>query len=233
MLGTSAPKPHVTAASTLPARPLGSLLAAVRRARLAPAMAVLTTLLAVATGALSGGTPPSVVARFGFSLDRLRAGRLYVLPVSDWLVYDARHWGSMLLLFAAFAAPLEAVGGPGLLAATFAVGSWGGTLLAALAVRFLGGPLGWHPRPDLVGQPDIGGSVGAWAAAGALNVLVDGRWPWLVWPARMGAGIYLGDQLAAVHGAADVAHPLGFLFGALVATVLRHRHGRRGLRFGR
>jgi hypothetical protein len=191
---------------------------AIRRIRLSLLMIAATMLLAIATGALNGGTSASVVARFGFSLDNLCAGRLYVLPTSDWLVYDVAHWSSMLFLFAIFAAPLEAIGGTALLAETFWPGSWGGTIVASLLVRALSGPLAWHPHPDLVHQADIGGSVGTWACAGALNVLLAHQPARLLWPARVAAGAYLGYQLAAVHGSADVAHPLGFLIGACLAT---------------
>jgi hypothetical protein len=188
-------------------------------------MIATTTSLAIATGALDGGTPASVVARFGFSLDNLRAGRVYVLPTSDWLVYDVTHWSSMLFLFAVFAVPLEAIGGTPLLAETFWLGSWGGTILAALLVRVLSGPLAWYPHPDLVRQADIGGSVGTWACAGALNVLLAHQLPWLLWPARFAAGAYLGYRLAAVHGSADVAHPLGFLIGSCIAAWQVRRRG--------
>src|SRR5262245_49752523 len=171
-------------------------------------MIAATTLLALTTGALNGGTPTSVVARYGFSWDNLYAGRLYVLPTSDWLVYDVAHWSSMLFLFAIFAAPLEAIAGTVFLAETFWPGSWGGTIVASILVRLLSGPFAWHPHPDLIYQADIGGSVGTWACAGALNVLLAHHPAWLLWPARIGIGAYLGYQLAAVHGSADVAHPL-------------------------
>jgi hypothetical protein len=187
-------------------------------------MIAVTTALALITGAFGGGTSASVVARFGFSFDNVGAGRLYVLPTSDWLVYDIAHWSSMLFLFAAFAVPLEAIAGSALLAETFWLGSWTGTLLAGLLVRLLGGPLTWHPHPDLLSQADIGGSVGTWACAGALNVLLGHQADWLVWPARIGAGAYLGYRLAAVHGSADVAHFIGFLVGSCLATWhVRHR----------
>jgi hypothetical protein len=189
-----------------------------RRMPLSLAMVAVTTVLAIATGALSGGTPASTVERFGYSLDNLRAGRLYVLPSSDWLVYGVRHWSSMLLLFALFAAPLELRGGTALLATAFWLGSWGGTIATSLMVASLGGPLDWHPHPDLVHEADVGGSVGAWSCAGALAVLIAG-WPgWIVWPARIGAGAYLGYRFYAVHGAADVAHGLGFLIGSCVGV---------------
>jgi hypothetical protein len=191
---------------------------AIRRIPLSLLMIAVTTALAVATGALGGGTSGSIVARFGFSLDNLRAGRLYVLPASDWLVYDVTHWSSMLFLFAIFAAPLEAIGGSAFLAETFWPGSWGGTVAGALLVRVLSGPLAWYPHPDLVHQADIGGSVGTWACAGALNIFLNGQPAWLIWPARVASGAYLGYRLAAVHGSADVAHPLGFLIGACLAT---------------
>ena len=57
-----------------------------RRIPLSLLMAAVTTILAVGTGALSGGTPATIVARFGYSLDNLRAGRVYVLPCSDCLL---------------------------------------------------------------------------------------------------------------------------------------------------
>jgi hypothetical protein len=190
----------------------------VRRLPLSLIFVVGTTVLAVATGALSGGTPASVIDRYGYSLDRLKSGHLDVVPISDWLVVGPSHWASMLLLYALFAVPLEYLGGTGLLAQAFFLGSWTATIATSLAVSMLGRSLHWYPHPDLVHQTDVGGSVGTWAAAGALNVLIAGQARWIVWPVRIGSAVYLGRQLSAVHGTADVAHLLGFCIGSVIGA---------------
>lgn len=186
-------------------------------------MMIVTTISAIASGALDGGTPSSVVERFGYSLDNLKAGHIWVFITSDWIVNNPRHWSSMLLLFALFCFPLEAIGGTKLLAAAFWTGSWGGTILTSLLVRWLRAPLAWTPHPDLVHQADVGGSVGTWSAAGALHVLVWRQPGWLLWPARLGAAAYILLRLATAGGSPDVAHLIGFLIG----TAIGLWHARR------
>jgi hypothetical protein len=171
------------------------------------------TLVAVLSGAFTGGTSQATIDRFGYSIDNLRAGHFYVIPTSDWFVEGPSHWASMMLLFVLFAIPLEWMARSGHLAVAFFVGSWVGTVVTSLVVLWLGPTLDWYPHPDLIHEADVGGSVGAWAAAGALNVLVGNRWPWIAWPVRIGSAAYLGYQLVAVHGVADVAHVLGFAIG--------------------
>ena len=188
--------------------------------RIAPLTAVMmgvTTVSALATGAADGRISPTTVQRFGTSLEALYHGRFWTLLTADWLVYNQRHWLSMLLLFFLFALPLELLAGSAQLARAFWLGSWGGTLATALLIRLLAGRAGWHPHPDLVTEPDIGGSAGTWGAAGALHVALTRQSSWLVWPLRAGALVYLGERLAFVHDSADVTHVVAVLLGMSVA----------------
>lgn len=182
----------------------------------------LTTASAVATGAISGHTGAATVERWGPSLDALARCRFWTLATGDWLVYNQRHWLSMLLLFLLFALPLEILAGRMMLAMAFWLGSWGGTVVTAVLVRLLAGHLGWHPHPDLVMEPDIGGSAGTWGAAGALHAVLTQRSSWLVWPLRLGSFLYLGERLVLVHGSADVAHVVAVGIGSAVAWGVSH-----------
>ncbi|MER3437474.1 MAG: hypothetical protein C4346_07720 [Chloroflexota bacterium] len=128
----------------------------------------------------------------------------------------------MLLLFFLFALPLELLAGSAPLAGAFWLGSWGGTIATALLIWLLAGRAGWHPHPDLVSEPDIGGSAGTWGAAGALHVVLTQRASWLVWPLRLGSLVYLGERLAFVHDSADVAHVVAVLLGMSAARHYAH-----------
>jgi hypothetical protein len=201
-----------------------------RFAPLTVMMMGLTTASAVATGAISGHTGAATVDRWGPSLDALARGRFWTLATGDWLVYNQRHWLSMLLLFLLFALPLEILAGRMMLAMAFWLGSWGGTVVTAVLVRLLAGHLGWHPHPDLVMEPDIGGSAGTWGAAGALHVVLTQRPSWLVWPLRLGSFLYLGERLVLVHGSADVAHVVAVGIGSAVAWGVSHWRAQNGHR---
>lgn len=181
-----------------------------------------TTASAVATGAADGRISPATVQRFGTSLEALRDGRIWTLLTADWLVYNERHWLSMLLLFLLFALPLELLAGSAMLARAFWLGSWGSTLFVMLLIWLLDGRTGWHPHPNLVTEPDIGGSAGTWGAAGALHVMLTRQASWLVWPLRVGSLVYLGERLAFVHDSADVAHIVAVLLGTFVAWSNAH-----------
>lgn len=188
-----------------------------RFALLTVAMMGLTTASAVATGAINGHTRAATVERWGPSLTALVHGRLWTLAAGDWLVYNQRHWLSMLLLLSLFALPLELLAGRRALATAFWLGSWGGTIVTAVLIWLLAGHLGWHPHPDLVHEPDIGGSAGTWGAAGALHVVLSRQSSELVWPLRLGSFLYLGARLVLVHGSADVAHLIAVGIGSAVA----------------
>ncbi len=196
-----------------------------RIAPLTVVMMVVTTVSAVATGAASGRISPAIVQRFGASLEALCHGRPWTLLTADWLVYNQRHWLSMLLLFLLFALPLELRAGSAHLAKAFWLGSWGGTVATALLIWLLAGRAGWHPHPNLITEPDIGGSAGTWGAAGALHVVLMRQASWLVWPLRVGSLVYLGERLAFVHDSTDIAHVVAVLLGTFVACHSAHtRH---------
>jgi hypothetical protein len=175
------------------------------------------------TGAIGGRTSESTVDRFGFSLDHLKAAHLYVLPISDWLVYDTSHWLSMLFLVLAFALPLEWLIGHWQMLVTYSLGSWIGTTAATLLIWLIDRWSDWDPEPNLRQEADIGGSVGAWTCAGAVSLLYAERFGFWIWPVRAAMLAYLGYQLIAIHGSADVAHAFGFVLGTLVAWLYLHR----------
>ena len=80
---------------------------------------VVVTGVAVASGALSGGTPEATIARWGFSLDNLGRGRLLTPFTADLLVLDAAHLCSILVMLAVFVGSVERLAGWQLAALAF------------------------------------------------------------------------------------------------------------------
>ena len=63
---------------------------------------VVVTGVAVASGALSGGTPEATIGRWGFSLANLGRGRLLTPITADLLDRDAAHLGAIHVMLADF-----------------------------------------------------------------------------------------------------------------------------------
>lgn len=190
-----------------------------RRIPLTLALIAVITLVALLTGALTTGTSTATVARWGFSLDNLRRGRVFTILTGDMMVYNARHFGSILAMLAAFVAPVEWMAGSGLTAVAFWPGSIGGSLITSIITALLESITTWSPHPDMVTAADIGASVGTWSAAGALTVLlgrVDAR---LVWPVRLALGIFLVARLIFFTETSDLAHTFGYCIGIGIAHV--------------
>lgn len=195
----------------------------VRRVPVTLALTLIITALALATGSLTGPTAHSTIARWGFSLDNLARGRLGSIFAADLLVEGRAHWFSTIAMMLAFVAPLEALAGSRLLILVFWPSSILGTLIASLTVGLPSRLVAWNPQPNLVNLEDVGASVGQWGAAGALAVVVASRYRRLGQLLFVGFALFLLYALVFERGIADVAHPIGFLIGAYVASHARRR----------
>lgn len=189
----------------------------VRRLPLTVAMITMVTALAVGTGALRGATPVATIERWGFDLQNLSRGRLHTALTMPLLVFDRSHLVTILAMLAVFLAPLEAVTSTWIALKVFWLSTIGGAVLASILVGWPGRLLGWRPHPDLVRHADVGASVGAWGAAGALAVLVATRADRRPWGLAVLLGGYLLIALALYHAIADVEHLFGFAIGVLIA----------------
>jgi hypothetical protein len=181
--------------------------------------------VALLTGALTTGTSAATVARWGFSLDNLRRGRILTIFTGDMMVYGRRHFVSTLAMLAVFVAPVEWLAGSGFTAAVYWPGSISGSLLASIITGLLESITAWSPKADMVSAADIGASVATWSAAGALTVLlgfVDTRF---VWPVRIVLGVFLLGRIVLFTGTSDLAHALGYSIGIGIAHlwVAAHR----------
>ena len=72
------------------------------------ALVLMTTVtsVAIASGALAGGTPEATIARWGFSLDNLGRGRLLAPVTAALLVVDTSHFVAIILMLAFFVGSL-------------------------------------------------------------------------------------------------------------------------------
>lgn len=195
-----------------------------RRIPLTLLLMVVIFAVAVLTGALTGGTPAADVARWGFSLDNLRRGRILTIFTGDMMVYNSRHFLSILAMLAAFVAPVEWLAGSEIAAAVYWPGSIGGSLIASATTALLEAITTWSPDPDMVSVADIGASVAAWSAAGALTVLlglVDARF---VWPVRLAFGAFLLGRVVLYTETGDLAHAAGFCLGIGIAHLWLATH---------
>ncbi len=195
-----------------------------RRLPLTLALMAVIIIVALLTGAVTTGTSPVTVARWGFSLDNLRRGRILTIFTSDMMVYGRRHFFSTLASIAIFVAPVEWLAGSGFTAAVYWPGSISGSLVASIITALLESITSWSPAADMVSAADIGASVATWSAAGALTVLLGFVNPRLVWPARIVLGVFLVARIVLFTGTSDLAHALGFCIGMGIAHLLVTAH---------
>lgn len=157
-----------------------------------------------------------VVAQASTNLDNLWHGRLGTL-LSSALVVDADSGPILLWLpgLVCLLALAELLWRSGRLAAIFAAGHVGATLLVAVgltgAVRF-----GWLPWSVAFAR-DVGMSYGSVAVVGALTTAIPARWrpAWLGWWLSVAVG-----TAALCSEFTDIGHVIALLLGMLVALQL-------------
>jgi hypothetical protein len=195
-----------------------------RRIPLTLALMTVIIVVALLTGALTTGTAAATVARWGFSLDNLRRGRILTMFTGDMMVYNRRHLLSVLGLLVVFVAPVEWLAGSGFTAAVYWPGSITGSLIASIITALLESITSWAPTANMVSAADVGASVATWSAAGALTVLlgfVDAR---LVWPVRIVLGAFLLARIVLYTGTGDLAHAFGYCIGMTIAHLWMTSH---------
>lgn len=195
----------------------------VRRLPFSLAMIGLVILLAQLTGSIHGGLDAGIRERWGYDLENLRHGRLWVLVSSEVLTGYPAHVRNTVWMLLIWLVPYEALMGTLRALAVYWVSTLFATGAAALISLLLIHTIGWDHSPDLVTGADVGASVGAWGVAGALSAtLVSrgwiGRVVGLLFPV---AGlVYLGRILVERGGISDVAHPIGLAIGVAAGLWL-------------
>ena len=183
--------------------------------RVTVAYAVSVTCVTIALYALGPAVQDRVIRHVSTNLHNLSHGRFGTLLGSAFVV-DAGPIYVWLPGLVCLLAVAELTFRSGLLAATFAVGHVGATLLVAAgltaAVEF-----GWLPL-SVSRATDVGMSYGAAAVLGSLTAAIPGRWR----PAWIGWFVAVGIAIVVVgHDFTDVGHVVALALGMLVATRLR------------
>ncbi|MFG1934216.1 rhomboid-like protein [Mycobacterium sp. NPDC048908] len=191
------------------------ILTRLARVRVTVAYAVSVTCVTIALYALGPVVQDRVIRHVSTNLHNLSHGRFGTLLGSAFVV-DAGPIYVWLPGLVCLLAVAELTFRSGLLAATFAVGHVGATLLVAVglaaAVEF-----GWLPL-SVSRATDVGMSYGAAAVLGSLTAAIPGRWrpAWIGWFAAVGIAI-----VVVGHDFTDVGHVVALALGMLVATRLR------------
>lgn len=199
-------------------------LTVVRRLPFSLVMIGLIVGLAVWTGSIHGDLPNGIRERWGYDLENLRAGHVWVILSSEVLTLYPDHVRNSVLMLLAWLVPLE-----------FLIGTWRTLLVywtstiiasgtSALLALVLIWSTDWDEFPDLVRTADVGASVGGWGVAGALSIylLQRGRfWRAVGFLLPLGGLLYLGQILIVRHSVSDIAHPLGMAIGMTVVRLLQ------------
>ena len=205
-------------------RAVRSPLTVVRRLPFSLVMIGLIVGLAFWTGSISGDLPSGIRERWGYDLENLGAGHVWVVLSSEVLTLYPDHVRNSVLMLLAWLVPLELLIGTWRTLLVY----WTSTIIASGTAALLSLVLiwstDWDEVPDLVRNADVGASVGAWGVAGALSIylLQRGRfWRAAGFLLPLGGLLYLGQVLIVQHSVSDMAHPLGMATGMTVAWLLQ------------
>jgi hypothetical protein len=194
---------------------LPRLLARVARVRFTVTYAVIVTSVTTALYLLGPRVQDRVIRHISTNLHNLRHGHFGTLLGSAFVV-DAGPIYMWLPGLVCLLAVAELTYRSGLLAATFAAGHVGATLLVAAGLT-AAVELGWLPL-SVSRATDVGMSYGAAAVLGSLTAAVPSRWR----PAWIGWFVTVGVAMVAVgRDFTDVGHAVALGLGMVVATRLR------------
>ncbi len=199
----------------------------VRRVPVTLAMIGVVIVLANWTGSIHGGLDSGLRERWGYDLENIRHGHIWVLVSSEVLTGYPAHVQNTIWMLAVWLLPYEALMGSLRALAAYWASTLFATGAAALISLLLIRTIGWDRSPDLVTGADVGASVGAWGVAGALSAALFyrgwvGQVVGLVFP--IAGLVYLGQILVERWGISDVAHPIGLVAGVAVGLWLAHPH---------
>ena len=194
---------------------LPRLLAPLARVRVTVTYAVIVTSVTAALYALGPQVQERVIRHVSTNLHNLRHGHFGTLLGSAFVI-DAGPIYVWLPGLVCLLAVAELTFRSGLLAATFAAGHIGATLLVALGLT-AAVQLGWLPV-SVSRATDVGMSYGAAAVLGSLTAAIPGRWrpAWIGWFVAVGVAV-----VAVGRDFTDVGHAVALGLGMLVATRLR------------
>jgi hypothetical protein len=201
------------------------LLAPLAPVRFTVAYAVVVTSVTVALYALGPQVQDRVIRHVSTNLHNLGHGRFGTLLGSAFVI-DAGPIYVWLPGLVCLLAVAELTFRTGLLAATFAAGHIGATLLVAVGLT-AAVKLGWLPL-SVSRATDVGMSYGAAAVLGSLTAAIPGRWrgAWIGWFVAAAIAI-----VAVGRDFTDVGHVVALALGMLVATRLRRPEHWTQMRF--
>ncbi|OBF35573.1 hypothetical protein A5724_15440 [Mycobacterium sp. ACS1612] len=185
------------------------------RVRVTVAYAVIVTSVTIALSVLGPAAQDRVVSHVSTNLHNLRHGHFGTLIGSAFVV-DAGPIYVWLPGLVCLLAVAELTFRSGLLAATFATGHIGATLLVAAGLA-MAVKLGWLPL-SVSRATDVGMSYGAAAVLGSLTAAIPSRWrpAWIGWFVAAGVAMVLVGR-----DFTDVGHVVALGLGMLVAIRLR------------
>jgi hypothetical protein len=191
------------------------MLARLARVRVTVAYAVSVTSVTIALYALGPQVQDRVIRHVSTNLHNLSHGHFGTLLGSAFVI-DAGPIYVWLPGLVCLLAVAELTFRSGLLAATFAAGHIGATLLVAAGLT-AAVQLGWLPL-SVSRATDVGMSYGAAAVLGSLTAAIPSRWR----PAWIGWFVAVGVAMMAVgRDFTDAGHAVALGLGMLVATRLR------------
>lgn len=195
--------------------------------RLLPALGMAVLLIGggIGSGTIRHDPSPAFLARWGYDLDALRAGRLHTLFTMTLFPTAHSDWLPMLLQTVVLVALIGWFAGAWWAVIAF----WGptivGTALVSLCIIWPLDAAGVGFAHRWATEPDSGASVGIYGARGFLLALLPRRVRWLA-VAAMTAWLVL--DIAREHHVWNSEHLGGYLLGVLLgAGGMRGRHGIR------
>jgi hypothetical protein len=180
-------------------------------------MAAVLTAGGVWSGTIRHDPAPAFLARWGYDLDALRAGRFHTLVTMTFFPTAHSDWFSMLLQVTALVALLGWIVGPWWALAGFWLPNIVGTALVSLGIIWPLDARGVGFAHTWATEPDSGASVGIYGALGCLLALLPRRFRW---PAVAAVGAWLAISIARERHVWNVEHLLGYLVGVLLGLFI-------------
>jgi hypothetical protein len=180
--------------------------------RLIPAvvMAALLVLGGIWSGAIRHDPSPAFLARWGYDLDALRAGRIHTLLTMAIFPTARSDWLPMLAQTTALIALVGWFAGVWWAIVAFWLPNIVGTALVSLCVIWPLDALGIRFAHEWAAEPDSGASVGIYGALGFLLALLPRRFRWFVVTAM---AAWLIADIARERHVWNIEHLGGYLLG--------------------
>lgn len=189
-------------------------------ARLLPALGMAAALVVggVWSGTIRHDPSPAFLARWGYDLDALRAGRLHTLVTMALFPTAHDDWLPMLLQTVLLVALIGRLAGAWWAVAAFWAPNIVGTALVSLGVVWPLDAAGYGFARGWATEPDAGASVGIYGALGFLLALLPRR---LRWFAIVGMAAWLILGIAREGHVWNVEHLGGYVLGVVLAIDSR------------